>query len=362
MPNCRAFKVDFTLCARRVANEGDMCGTHANQHATRVQRSGPHVAGRCEAYLLSKRWCSHAAVANGRLCTRHHRIQQEKLEQIQAEREDFALRLRLLNQQPQPTWQQVTDLMIADTTRNIDRRYRIAWYFFRATNLPGHEDIFRNRWMWAFGGRRGPEPGIQPPVTPQAHLGLLATDNQNVHTTPVTEQTNKGLDKILKVPVPKSQDTQRTLTHEWLFNLEVRAKPPFNIYLNVINDINKWFNTKTCRVSNDKLYYNTLRGTVALINGMPNETRAELFQRLWEECSEAVGMCCDGHITRLCNVFVGFDDAFAPPIPFGEILQNKMSAIASMEVEDEEKRRQANAFFDEHAVAPEQRVAWLEAF
>ena len=252
--------------------------------------------------------------------------------------------------------------MLADTTRHINRSYRIAWYFFQATNRLEHPALFRERWMWAVGGRRGPEPGIQPPVAPQAQLGLLATDNQNVHTTPVTEQTNKGLDKILKVPVPRSQDTQRILSHEWLFNPQVHAKPPFNTYLAVINDINKWFNTKTCRVSNDKLYYNTLRGTVALVNGMPNETRAELFQRLWEECSESVGMCCDGHITRLCNVFVGFDDAFAPPVPFGEILQNKMSAIASMEVEDEEKRRQANAFFDEHAVAPEQRVAWLEAF
>jgi hypothetical protein len=73
-------------------------------------------------------------------------------------------------------------------------------------------------------------------------------------------------------------------------------------------------------------------------------------------------MCCEGHISRLCNVLVGFDDAFQPPVSFGELLQSKMSAIAGLDVTEEEKRRQATAFFDEHGTPAEERVAWLEAF
>jgi hypothetical protein len=73
-------------------------------------------------------------------------------------------------------------------------------------------------------------------------------------------------------------------------------------------------------------------------------------------------MCCEGHISRLCNVLVGFDEAFQPPVPFGEILQNKMAAIAGLDIPEEEKRKQANAFFDEHRVAQEERSAWLDAF
>ena len=73
-------------------------------------------------------------------------------------------------------------------------------------------------------------------------------------------------------------------------------------------------------------------------------------------------MCCEGHISRLCNVLVGFDETFAPPVPFGEILQNKMAAIAALEVETEEKIRQATAFFNEFAVPEPDRAAWLEAF
>ena len=87
-----------------------------------------------------------------------------------------------------------------------------------------------------------------------------------------------------------------------------------------------------------------------------------MYRRCWEECNEAVGMCCEGHISRLCNVLVGFDEAFQPPVPFGEILQSKMAAIAGMDVSEEEKRKLANAFFDEHKTPAEERTAWLDAF
>jgi hypothetical protein len=61
-------------------------------------------------------------------------------------------------------------------------------------------------------------------------------------------------------------------------------------------------------------------------------------------------------------VLVGFDEDFAPPIPFGEILQNKMSAIYALEIETAEKIRQANEFFNEFGVPDEERAPWLEAF
>jgi hypothetical protein len=59
---------------------------------------------------------------------------------------------------------------------------------------------------------------------------------------------------------------------------------------------------------------------------------------------------------------VGFDDAFDPPVPLGEILQNKMSALFALEIPTEEKLAQAIAFFNEYAVSEEERAPWLEAF
>ena len=73
-------------------------------------------------------------------------------------------------------------------------------------------------------------------------------------------------------------------------------------------------------------------------------------------------MCCEGHISRVCNVLVGFDDAFAPPVPFGEILQNKMAAIYAMEIDTDKKVTLATDFFNEFAVPEVERSAWLEAF
>lgn len=146
---------------------------------------------------------------------------------------------------------------------------------------------------------------------------------------------------------------------EWLADEKARG---WSDTLRVANDVNKWFNTKTCRAENDNLYRHLLRGLVAMINRTDSETRPELYKRLWEECREATGMCCEGHITRLCNVMVGFDEAFQPPVALGDLMQNKMSAIAGMDIPEEEKRRQANAWFVEHAVPEEERTAWLEAF
>jgi hypothetical protein len=145
----------------------------------------------------------------------------------------------------------------------------------------------------------------------------------------------------------------------WLGKLDV----PYSTFIRVANDVNRWFNTKDCRGVNDNLYRKLLRGLVAMISSeSDDERKTELYRRLWEECLEATGMCCEGHISRLCNVLVGFDEAFQPPVPFGEILQSKMAAIAGLDVSEEEKRRQATAFFDEYATPAEERAAWLDAF
>jgi hypothetical protein len=174
----------------------------------------------------------------------------------------------------------------------------------------------------------------------------------------VSRQTNAATEKLLGTVVPVDQQTEKSMARAWLAGVPVG----WNRILAALRDVNTWFTTKTCRAPDDQLYRRMLRGLVAMINRTDDEQRTELYKRLWEECSESVGMCCEGHISRLCNVMVGFDDAFAPPVPFGEILQNKMAAIAAMEIDTEEKVRQATVFFNEFAVPEAERLAWIEAF
>jgi hypothetical protein len=82
---------------------------------------------------------------------------------------------------------------------------------------------------------------------------------------------------------------------------------------------------------------------------------------MYEECRESLEMCIDGHISRLANVLVGFDENFKPPVSQGELVQNRISAIGAMNVQPDEKTRLATAFFEEIGLPSDQRTAWLEA-
>jgi hypothetical protein len=138
---------------------------------------------------------------------------------------------------------------------------------------------------------------------------------------------------------------------------------PWITVTRVVNDIYRWYDTPSCRTVNDQLYRRALDGLYLMIKDTnDSDTKDELHKRAFEECSEAVGLCCDGHISRICNVLVGFDDTFLPPVPFGEILQNKMAAIYAMEIDTSEKIKQATEFFNEFAVPETERTAWLDAF
>jgi hypothetical protein len=88
--------------------------------------------------------------------------------------------------------------------------------------------------------------------------------------------------------------------------------------------------------------------------------KQELEIRLWQEMVDSLGMCCDGHITRLANVLCGFDDAFVPELSPAEKLQNRMAVIAQME-DSILQTAEALAAFKEFNVPRDQWEAWVDA-
>jgi hypothetical protein len=242
-----------------------------------------------------------------------------------------------------------------------DIRYVVAMRYYEMTSRDRNIVRVTRYWDWLNGGEQGADPTLAAqPAPPVPELARIANDAQSVHTAPVSQQTNAGTEKLLAAVVPNNQQTEKSVVRGWL---GVSGNTVgWNEMLRVANDVNKWFNTPTCRAQNDNLYRKLLRGLVATINRSDDEMRPELYKRLWEECREATGMCCEGHISRLCNVLVGFDEAFQPQVSLGELMQQKMAAIASLDASEEEKRRQATAWFDEMAVPAAERVAWLDAF
>jgi hypothetical protein len=86
--------------------------------------------------------------------------------------------------------------------------------------------------------------------------------------------------------------------------------------------------------------------------------RDELVKRLYEECRDAVGLCAQGHVARLANVLVGFDDAFKGAVS----LQDRMAEISRQTATGDDKRAAAALVLNEFNVADTDRAAWLNAF
>jgi hypothetical protein len=93
--------------------------------------------------------------------------------------------------------------------------------------------------------------------------------------------------------------------------------------------------------------------------------REELEKRLWDECKDAAipySVCTQGHLARLSNVMAGFDDAFVPAVPVGEILQQKMAAISEMDVPYEKQIELAEEVLAELKIPAAEHANWLAAF
>jgi hypothetical protein len=72
-------------------------------------------------------------------------------------------------------------------------------------------------------------------------------------------------------------------------------------------------------------------------------------------------MCAEGHISRLINVFAGFDDAFKGTVSLNERIQEAMSEISLKSISLEEKLALAKDIFTKLGVTEQERAPWLEA-
>jgi hypothetical protein len=192
-------------------------------------------------------------------------------------------------------------------------------------------------------------------VEPKKDLAAFADDKQNVHTRVVMKQMNDTIDSLKTVAVPKKQKTLDEILNCW-----VEAVPNVIHQIDsVYQDMSKWGNEKSVVEENDYLYRKTLRGVWAKIKTYEGDIRIELIKRLWEECYESVGMCAQGHLTRLANVMVGFDSEAVTLISPMEDFQNKMAALAASSLED--KISEAQKLMDAVNMPSQDRGNWLEA-
>jgi len=318
--NCGFIKqADHRPCEAFVGPQHVFCGTHAPIAA----RLPPAVAGQCEhitAGRFNQHWCGRANAQNERLCDRHVLVRERQA----ADRVAFAARA----------------VRAREALHEAARVAEVARVEAERLGVPPP------------GG--GGYYGAAGPPRP-AGLERIARDPQNVHTTAVVQHTNAGEQKLLAV-----RTDGRSVGLRVLRSFAARGGTLSGV-LRVANDVEQWYNRGTCRTAGDRLYARCLEGLWTLIDQQPDKERAELKARLWEEASESVGMCCEGHIARLVNVMAGFDESFRPRVSVGEAIQTKIAEIAKMGVPTEEKVARARAYLTELAVSAEEQAPWLEA-
>lgn len=386
MDRCMGIKVDGHRCTRapRMVRAPDaphlhFCAIHWRTYDRNVEvaqmrnpfQNPNHVEGTCLMFLR-RRWCGNPAVEGTHQCRPHLDMILEGEQRIQARHAHNQLvhdeTQAYRDRNPPMTWRQVVDDLFQrdlprETRFDIGRRYFFHPGLEEEALEGEHPRRFLRYWEWRLNGGQGAPPNLDDLDDRQRRTGLaaIAHDSQNVHTTPVSEQTNRGIETLLAI---RRQHTGTLRSPDWFAaKWLVRSYGSWQVVSRVVNDMVTWYNQPSCRSPNDHLYRNLLDGLYLMIRALrDDETKIEAYRRAFEECFESVGMCCDGHITRVCNVLVGFDDAFTPPVPIGDLIQSKMAAIAGMDIPTDEKIALATAFFTEHNIQEADRTAWLDAF
>ena len=306
MPICNFIQANNHRACQVECGDHAHCGVH-----TRIALAlGPVRPGGCEHYMTNPyHWCSRTVVPTHRLCPAH--------------------------------------LARREREARADRGLREAIAAARVV-----EEDFRRE-------IRGIEAAAQRaravPPPPRPELQRLAEDRQNVHTAAVNRQTKEGEERLLATPTDGRQVGLRIL------RVFASRAGTLRDVMYVMNDVNDWYSRTTIREPGDRLYGRLLEGLWVLIDSQPSAVKSELINRLWQEMAESVNMCSEGHISRLINVMVGFDDSFKPPVSLGDVLQTKIAAIAAMDIPVTGKLSQARTLMTELGLSPSEQAPWLEA-
>lgn len=382
---CISYKQDGQECQRQLVGHelvNGRCHLHQGCYVRHVARAGEPRVNQCSIYRSNHTWCPNDSIDGRHICTLHQIQFTVRHTRQEAERAEFRVVAAIVNHMllvnPRPPWHIVMDGIWADG-HTLARKEAISQSYWRALRLGTwfipRVQVFNNYIAWLRAGRVGPPPptelpdfniqAVNPVLPPVPRLDLrnlrnIAADRQNVHTTAVSEQTNALHKKVLEKGGDNNKRTNgpKIMIAHWL----IAGYLPLQYLSELAADIHRFYSVESIRTPSDWLYRRLLNAVSVVIQNAENaETKKELSKRMFQECFESIGMCTEGHLTRLCNVFVGFDDEFAPPVPIGELIQQRMVAIVNSEGSTESKLDQARLAFEELAVPVEDRTAWLEA-
>ena len=331
IPQCSATCKDGGPCHHKAKPGQSVCGKHTSQ-------AKPVFVILCGKRLTDGTKCKCPRGVGLKLCKRHHNVNVRRARKQQLDaiwEEALTFLWDLVGHGPEPFMNRLNALLeIANATpKELDHWNQ------RALNEIDYYRLFY------------PAADELPP--PKSDLEALARDEQNVHTGAVNKQTEEGVTALLETAVAVGQDTLTEIKAAW-------ASRHRDVRKSILKDMRRWYKRSLCRNEGDYLYQRLLDGLWTRIKLSPH--REDLVQRLWEEADESRSMCCEGHISRLCNVLVGYDASFKAPVSVGEMLQQRIAAIAGEDISIPHKVVKAWEVMEELQIPREQRMEWIEAF
>ena len=363
MPQCSEFITLERQCIRDAADGNTLCIAHHAKHLKREQDAGPIRAGGCSAILTSGKRCKSFASEGETICSMHARV----AENARRRRERVVEENRIIDERSQTfindaiNWRLCLQMLLSEWRDHL-LPTRIFWATVRkVTEAQGAtEDDMHNfyqhiRTMVVLPYQQA-QGDANADVAPVGDLQRIATDTQNVHTREVSAQTQKMTDILLAQVVPDGQKTLQLVTVK--FSKYCKIDRMSNL-LTVLADMNLWYEKATCIKEGDALYRRMLNAVVAKIESSDN--KRDIYRRAYEEANESVGMCCQGHLSRLVNIFSGFDLEFTSPVSNKQLLQEKMAQIASANSSLEEKVAGAQETLLQLEIPREEWNAWIEA-
>lgn len=370
MPLCNFIqKTNLRPCTVHV-REG-----HCGRHATLALTLPPLVPLTCEFHFQNNTWCGDPVQPGKRFCPQHYRVALrssinlvELLESVppgEAALFQHARRWRQRFDRGTLSYVDLKALFVSLVEREHPLFYEtvhmppnILRFWTEEIRPPGMPPEWwedpRVQDVWNQHNAQVAQPTARPAET---RLERLARDSQNVHTVEVVRQTREGEERLLSLPT-NGTDTRIQIFHAFAS----RFQGDFNHFTSIIMDVNMWYNRTEVRVREDRLYARLLDGLWTLIQQQSKEIRMELVTRLWQEINESNGMCAEGHISRLMNVMVGFDDNFKPPVTQGQLLQDRLAGISISNISLEMKLKEARAVLEELQVPHDEQAVWLDAF
>jgi len=185
-------------------------------------------------------------------------------------------------------------------------------------------------------------PRIQPPAQNGA---AFVADNQNIHRESTVKHVTNIFEKLMEIVVPPGQTTLGSIITKC-------ALPP-----KAIIQLTQHYCEPVTIYEIPKAYPRALDAVWAYIEMHPEKN--ELYARVRDEMTDNIGMCAQGNLSRICNIVSGYLDGIQPVVSQGELLQNKISAIAS-DGEDRKVER-ALAVLEELDIPEDQWAPWIEA-